>query len=69
MARFLSKLSSSVTTIRFWLRSGSSHITEHASCSLDDCSTHDMDFFDIGLRRGDAPYLHSNNSCKEPRLG
>lgn len=68
MARFLSKLSSSVTTFRYWLRSGG-HINEHASWPFGDCSTDDMDFFDIGLRDGDAPYLHSQISCKEPRVG
>ncbi|KAL1640442.1 hypothetical protein SLS58_006940 [Diplodia intermedia] len=45
MARFLSKLSSRVTTIRYWLRAHH----EDGNGWFSDHSTRDMDFFDIGI--------------------
>ncbi|KAL1623545.1 hypothetical protein SLS56_008249 [Neofusicoccum ribis] len=58
MARFLSKLSSRVTTIRYWLRAAGGHSDDASSTWSGDYSTRDMDFFDIGLGHGDAPDAH-----------
>lgn len=68
MARFLSKLSSRVTTIRYWVKAARSNHAEDGYWSGDD-STRDMDFFDIGLGHSDTPAVHSHVHCKEPRVG
>lgn len=70
MARFLSKISSRVTTIRYWLRaSGSSPQHEDGNSWFGDHSTRDMDFFDIGISDSDSAYLHACVSRKESRVG